>query len=172
MHRQGQGAPPLRVRRQGQRRHHALSLTRRPVRHPCRGCLATPTTATPSPRSVRRSRRSLAMSSIASSSMPAIAATMRRPNPSSRSLPQARSAASRRRSNADATARRRRAGHRPSQGRAPHGPQPSRPFHRRCHQRRAGRPAGYNFRLLIRWLRLLWLMILIVLVPPLKPQVA
>jgi len=64
-----------------------------------RRCRAIRTTATRSPRSSRGSKRSSAMSSIASSPMPDIAATTRRPNTSSRSSLPARSAASRRRSN-------------------------------------------------------------------------
>jgi IS5 family transposase len=36
MHRQGQSAPALRVRGQGERRHHGETFRRRAVRHPCR----------------------------------------------------------------------------------------------------------------------------------------
>jgi IS5 family transposase len=36
VHRQGQGTPALRVRGQGERRHHREAFRRRPVRHPCR----------------------------------------------------------------------------------------------------------------------------------------
>src|SRR5207244_4279206 len=36
VHRQGQGTPALRVRRQGERRHHGEAFRRRPVRHTCR----------------------------------------------------------------------------------------------------------------------------------------
>ena len=55
-----------------------------------------------------------------------------------------------------------RARHRPSQGRAPHGPQLSR--HRRGDAANAVlAAAGYNFRRLIRWLRLLLRKILSVL---------
>src|SRR3979411_972060 len=37
MHRQGQSPSALRVRRQGERRHHPQALQGRPVRHPCEG---------------------------------------------------------------------------------------------------------------------------------------
>ena len=63
-------------------------------------CPAILTTATPWPRSSRRSRRSSAMCSTASSPMPAIAATTPRLITSSRSIPQAKSAGSPSRSNA------------------------------------------------------------------------
>lgn len=42
MHRQGQGAPPLRVRGQVLGRHHAGAGLRRSVRHPCEGAARQP----------------------------------------------------------------------------------------------------------------------------------
>ena len=69
-----------------------------------RRCPAILTTATRWPRSSRRSRRSSATCSSASSPMPAIAATTRRPSIASTSTPPARSAASPTRSNASSGA--------------------------------------------------------------------
>jgi IS5 family transposase len=59
---------------------------------------------------------------------------------------------------------RRRARHRPSQSRAPHGPQLSLVPAGRCHNA-VLTAAGYNFRRLIRWLRLLLRQILTALFP-------
>jgi IS5 family transposase len=42
MHRQGQGAQALRVRRQSERRHHREAFRRRPIRHPCGGAAGQP----------------------------------------------------------------------------------------------------------------------------------
>ena len=66
---------------------------------------------------------------------------------------------------------RRRARHRPSQGRAPHGPQL--PWFRRGDAANAVLAvAGYNFRRLVRWLRLLLRQILSALFaePAIKPS--
>src|SRR5215472_3871929 len=99
VHRQGQSAPALRVRGQGERRHHGETFRRAGSSSPMpQHCPAIPMTGTGSPRSFRRCKRSSATSSIAASPMPAIAATTPLPITSSRSTPAARSAASRRRS--------------------------------------------------------------------------
>ncbi|RJT40402.1 hypothetical protein D3227_10570 [Mesorhizobium waimense] len=61
-----------------------------------------------------------------------------------------------------ATPGRCRTGHRPSQAGPPHGPQlPG--LHRRRHQQRHARRRGYNFSLLLNWLRLLFAYFLVLL---------
>ena len=164
MHRQGQGAQTLRVRRQGQRRYHAASLTRRPVRRSCR-IAARQSLRWPHARQGHpgdgnaRRQRHRTHHHRCRLSRPQRA----RPNTSSRSSPPARSAVSPRRSSDEM---RRRAAVEPVIGhlKAEH----------RMGRNHLAHPvgdainavlaaAGYNFRRLLQWLRLLLLRILIAL---------
>ena len=171
MHRQGQGAQTLRVRRQGQRRHHAQALEGRPVRRPCQGAARQPL------RRPHARQGHPAIEALVGNDLERILAdagyraTTRRPTTSSRSTPRPEAPHDAADQARDATTCRRRAGHRPSQGRAPHGPQLSRPPHGDAINAVLA-AAGYNFRLLLKWLTLLLLKILSILARPLKLQLA
>ena len=156
MHRQGQGASPLRVRRQGFHRHDAPSFKAASSSPTPRRCRAILTTATRWRRSSQRSRRRSAPALPASSPIAAIAATTRRPTIASRSISQARNDASPNTSSAscvDAPAVEPVIGHAKGE-------------HRMGRNYLAGQQgdatnavlaaAGYNFRRLLAWLEL-WL---------------
>jgi hypothetical protein len=119
VHRQGQTAQALRVRRQGERRHHLEALQGRPVRHPRAGAARqSPRRTHPRPRHPRDRGAHWAIPSSGSTPTPATAATTPRGRcdaapPSSR--------------------------YRPSQERALHGPQLSRRPQRRRQQRHSRR---------------------------------
>ena len=105
VHRQGQSAPALRVRRQGQRRDHPQAFKRRPVRRPVAACPAILDDGHATLGTVIPAMEQMIGNTIERASpMPDIEATMRRPVTASRSTPPARSVALHRRSNASSSA--------------------------------------------------------------------